>query len=219
MERPHVAAERAVRVAYDTIADTYADFYTATEAEHPADLAMIDRFCAAVTGRRRVLDAGCGAGRLLPHLDARGCSPCGVDLSAGMIRRAHQDHPDFPTAVASLRALPFPDAAFDGVLAWYSLIHSPDAALAAIVAEIRRVLAPAGVLLTGFQAGEGVRDVGPAFRPYGHEVRLQRHHRTADEVARLLADGGFVPLARHERPPAPGERDPQAALLFTRNHR
>ncbi|WP_342372275.1 methyltransferase domain-containing protein [Propioniciclava soli] len=213
MERPVVAAERAVQAAYDAVADTYADFYTATEGEQPEDLAMIDRFCAAVRGPRRVLDAGCGAGRLLPYLAARGCNPAGVDLSAGMIRRARSDHPGFPTAVASLTALPFPDATFDGVFAWYSLIHTPDASLPPIVAELRRVLTPGGVLLVAFQAGEGVRDIGAAFGPYGHDVTLLRHHRSAASMERMLAAEGFVPLDRLERPPVAGEREDQVVLI------
>lgn len=75
------AEETLTRTAYDAVADTYADRFTATEPEQPVDLAMIDHFAGLLTEPRRVLDAGCGAGRLLPYLAAQGCRPQGVDLS------------------------------------------------------------------------------------------------------------------------------------------
>ena len=45
--------------------------------------------------------------------------------------------------VATLRALPVADAALGGLLAWYSLIHTPPAELPTAVDEFARVSAPA----------------------------------------------------------------------------
>ena len=57
---------RAVRHAYDTVAEDYATHLPDTRAEAPLDLAMVDAFAEAVASgdRARVLDAGCGAGRM-----------------------------------------------------------------------------------------------------------------------------------------------------------
>ena len=64
--------EHGVRAAYDDVADLYADHFRATEAEQPVDVAMIEHFVSLLTSadgaRPRVLDAGCGAGRMLPLL-------------------------------------------------------------------------------------------------------------------------------------------------------
>ena len=60
--------EQAVRAAYDEVADTYADRFRSTEPEQPVDLAMIEHFASLLHGEKRVVDAGCGAGRLLPML-------------------------------------------------------------------------------------------------------------------------------------------------------
>jgi SAM-dependent methyltransferase len=65
--------------------------------------------------------------------------PVGVDLSEGMVREADG------AAVASARALPFPDGRFDMVLAAHMLYHLPE--LDAGVAELARVAAPGGVVL------------------------------------------------------------------------
>jgi ubiquinone/menaquinone biosynthesis C-methylase UbiE len=137
----------------------------------------------------------------------------GVDLSAEMVRRARQDHPGFETRVGSLTALPYPDGSFDGVLSWYSTIHTPDERLGAVLTEVRRVLRPGGHVLVAFQAGEGTRDVGQGMRRLGLDVVLLRHHRTPDRVSQALRDNGFEEVARLVRAPVPPEADAQAVLV------
>lgn len=238
-------AVRDVRAVYDRVADDYADAFPSTEPEQPVDLAMIDLFVrllgdtrgggsstsgssvaesvgAGPVGPRdpgpgpQVLDAGCGAGRLLPYLANRSCDVTGVDLSSGMLARARRDHPQFATAVASLTHLPFADGSFDGVLSWYSTIHLSDTDLRLALAEAGRVLRPTGLLLLAFQGGDGVRDIAQGMRDLGHDVVLQRAHRSADSVEKALDQNGFRVRARLERDPVAPERDPQVVLLAAR---
>lgn len=208
--------EELTRTAYDTVADLYADTFTATEPEQPLELAMIDHFVALLGHRPRVLDAGCGAGRMLPWLAARGCRPEGVDLSPGMVRRARTDHPAYPCTVGSLSELPLADAEFDGVFSWYSTIHSPDVDLDRMLSEMARVLRPGGHLLLAFQVGDGVRDIGRGFAAYGHQVTLYRHHRSVEAVASRLDRRGMRVVARLERDPLGSEGEPQAVVIARR---
>lgn len=209
--RSQQAAE--VGAAYDELADSYADQIPGTGPEAAVDLAMIEHLVALLPDRPRVLDAGCGAGRMFPLLEGLGCLVTGIDLSPGMVRRAARDHPGMPVQVASVQALPFADATLDGVLSWYSTIHGDDTSLVALLGEARRVLRPDGLLLLAFQSGTGVRDVGPAYRPFGHDVRLLRHDRTVGHVRPLLARCGFVVLSQLERAPVGSERGPQAVVV------
>lgn len=68
---------------------------------------------------RRILDAGCGSGPLFAALRDRGAVVTGLDRSTGMLelaRRRLGDGADL--RVANLRRpLPFPDGAFDDVIA------------------------------------------------------------------------------------------------------
>jgi ubiquinone/menaquinone biosynthesis C-methylase UbiE len=100
---------------------------------------------AQLRGDETVVDVGCGNGRYLAALRARGHRGVvvGADLSEGMLRTA-------PAGTASLllsdaQALPFRDAAVDVVLAMHMLYHVPDRAQA--IAELRRVTRPDGVVL------------------------------------------------------------------------
>ena len=109
--------------------------------------------------------------------------------------------------------LPFPDDEFAGVLLWYSIIHTPPAGQARIFAEVARVLRPGGHLLVGFQSGEGTRDVSAAYSRFGHDVRLERHLYTADQVAARIEAAGLREVSRLVRRAQGNERDDQAVVL------
>jgi len=204
-----------VRLAYDTVAQDYAEHLPDTRAEVPLDLAMIDSFAETVAARDdpRVLDAGCGAGRMSRYLAERGCVVCGIDLSPRMVAMARRDHPDLPFTVGSLTCLPYPDGQFAGVMLWYSIIHTPPAGLPRIFAETARVLRLGGHLLVGFQAGAGTRDVSAAYRRFGHEIQLERHLYTPDHVAERIKATGLREVCRTVRGAQGKERDDQAVLL------
>lgn len=207
------ADESLTRAAYDAVADIYADRIVATEPEHSVELAVIDYFASLLEDPRRVLDAGCGAGRMLPYLAERRCHPEGIDLSPEMVRRANQDHPDYPSRVGSLTALDYPDAVFDGVFSWYSTIHNPDEDLDRMLAELIRVLRPGGLLLVAFQVGEGMRQVGRGYAALGFPVVMNRYHRSVSEMIARLAAQGLELVAQLERGPVGSEVDAQAVVI------
>lgn len=98
-------------------------------------------------GRGRVLEVGCGSGRFLRAVAALrpGLVPVGCDLSRTALARLAVEAPQVETRpVESRGRLPAEDAEFDAVLALDVLEHlaDPDAMLV----EMRRVLAPGGVL-------------------------------------------------------------------------
>lgn len=99
------------------------------------------------------------------------------------------------------------------MLLWYSAIHTPPAGQARIFAEAARVLRPAGYLLVGFQAGQGTRDVAPAYRRLGQEVTLERYLYPPHEVAAHAEAVGLREICRLVRRPRDGERDDQAMVL------
>ena len=99
----------------------------------------VGRFGAELAPQSRVLDAGAGEGQYAHYF--AGHRYVGVDLGVG---DAAWDYGGL-SAVADLRALPFPDGTFDGVLNVVTLEHVTDPP--GVVRELARVLAAGGRLL------------------------------------------------------------------------
>jgi ubiquinone/menaquinone biosynthesis C-methylase UbiE len=104
--------------------------------------------------RGRTLDLGCGTGRNLPLVPSV-ARAVGLDPSLEALRRARRRAPTVPLVQASAEALPFRDGCFDTVMSGLVLCSVPDPA--AGLAEVRRVLHPAGTL----RALEHVRATTP----------------------------------------------------------
>ncbi len=105
----------------------------------------------AVAGARRVLDVGCGSGRLTVALAQAGATVTGIDTNARQLaearRRADAAEVELMLLEADFNeALPFDDATFDAVMSRLALMAADDPV--ATLSELRRVLAPGGRLVT-----------------------------------------------------------------------
>ncbi|WP_433560300.1 class I SAM-dependent methyltransferase [Nocardia sp. CA-151230] len=103
-----------------------------------------------VTGRR-ILDVGCGPGPLFAALHERGAVVTGIDASARILEQARQRlGADADLRLADLAdPLPFPDRAFDDVVASLVLHYLQDWGPA--LAELRCVLVPGGRLVVSVE--------------------------------------------------------------------
>ena len=151
-----------------------------------------------------LVDIGCGAGLLAPHLRGKGYRHVGVDLSASALRQAREH------GVAAVRGdalrLPLRDGCADVVAAGEILEHVVD--LGAAVREIARVLAPGGLLvLDTLAATRRCRFVAielaerlPGLAPRGvHDPALLVDR---EELVRLAAAAGIRLRLRGIRPAA-----------------
>jgi SAM-dependent methyltransferase len=113
----------------------------------PVEVDLLLRHRDALSGR--VLDAGCGAGRLLGYLLALGGEVHGVDISARMVEHCRQAYPAAQVAVGDLRTLAQAvRGPFDAVIAADNVLDVFDAAdRSRVLSEIGTLLAPAGLLI------------------------------------------------------------------------
>jgi SAM-dependent methyltransferase len=108
---------------------------------------LADLFAERLGGRRpQLLDVGCGVGRMHAALRPIAGSLAGCDVSREALDRARLEH-----AWAEYRAydgtrLPWDDAAFEVSLAVCVLHHVEPAGRPALVAEMRRVTRPGGLV-------------------------------------------------------------------------
>lgn len=132
-----------------------------TMAAEGADLHGEARLVDAMVGRgARILDAGCGPGRVGGRLAELGHQVVGVDLDPALIAAAEQDHPGPRWVVADLSEL---DLASMGVLAEFDvavcagnvMTFIDPATRREVLACIRAHLADDGRLVVGFGADRG----------------------------------------------------------------
>lgn len=112
---------------------------------HPIRMEMVR---ALLPLQSRILDYGCGYGRTCAELVAAGYTDVvGVDISSAMIDRGRALHPDLGLRHIEGDTLPFADNHFDAcfVLAVLTCIPT-DSGLKKLMAELRRVLRPGGLL-------------------------------------------------------------------------
>ena len=107
-------------------------------------------------------------------------------------------------------ALDLADGTLNGIVAWYSVIHTPPRDMLSYLAEFRRVLAPDGHLLLAFFESEG--DPVTAF---DHKVTTA-YRWPIDGLAGLAGEAGFVEVGRMLRAPRGEERPFRRGHLLMR---
>ncbi|MFI0789418.1 class I SAM-dependent methyltransferase [Streptomyces lydicus] len=111
---------------------------------HPLDPELLDAY---VPRGARVLDYGCGYGRLTAELAGLGREVRGVDVSAALIARGRREHPGLDLMRWTGFPLPFGAGSFDAALLFAVLTCVPgDAEQTAITGELGRLVRPGGVL-------------------------------------------------------------------------
>lgn len=179
------------------------------------------------------LDVGCGEGRFCRMLQARGVRTVGIDPTARLIDRAIALDPAGDYRIGRAEALDFPDASFDLVVSYLSLIDIPDAGAA--IAEMARTLRPGGLLLianltsTNTAAQDGGWTTNAAGAPrfaidhYLEEraewvewrgVRVRNWHRPLGAYMAHLLGAGLILI--HFSEPEPTGGDPATAARYRR---
>jgi ubiquinone/menaquinone biosynthesis C-methylase UbiE len=109
------------------------------------DISYLGKFSQA---RDRVLDFGCGNGRLSELFIGKKIQYTGVDFSDEMMNLAKEKYPDDKFVLVDNLKLPFKDASFDIIYCLSALHHIPSQELRqALLGEFRRVLKPGGTLV------------------------------------------------------------------------
>lgn len=121
------------------------------EESSETDAAVAWRLLSPDAGAK-VLDLGCGHGRIANRLATRGAQVTGLDASELFLDRARGDAARLGVEVeyrqGDMRSLPWADGGFDCVISWFtSFGYFQDDENRRVLAEAYRVLAPGGRLL------------------------------------------------------------------------
>jgi len=166
----------------------------------------------------KVLDVGCGNGRLLEISKGKNIDYYGIDSSTHLIDKAKQRYSEAKFSVADMMNLPFEKESFDVVFAIAVFHHIPSYYRQKALSEINRVLRKQGIfIMTNWNLwqkqwwrllyqytkdkifGKSELDYGDVYRPWKNEkgeivTKRYCHAYTKRELKKLLENSGFKTL-------------------------
>ncbi|MCI2418786.1 class I SAM-dependent methyltransferase [Saccharopolyspora sp. K220] len=157
---------------------------------HPIHLKMIA--LAELRDGQQVLDVGCGTGNLLRSIgkQSRKAELVGLDPDPNALSRASRKARRAGLAMRLDRGfaqeLPYPDGSFDRVFSSLMLHHLDSPSKDALLAEVRRVLRPDGLLVL---ADMVLDEHGHGHRP---GARDRMRDNVGDAVSQRIAAAGFA---------------------------
>ena len=191
-----------VTQAYDAIADHFA----ITRQKPWAEFSALQQL---LPPDAKLLDVGCGNGRLAAAAQAWSVDYVGLDVSVSLLTVARRAFPSLTFVTGNMLALPLPEAEFHCVAAIASLQHIPSAAYRLkTLQEYARVTRPRGVLFMmnwnlfqpelqrHFVQHDPRFDTGDALVPWkdAHgQLQAQRYYHgfTIPELNELCAAAGW----------------------------
>lgn len=141
MNTNYTPIERKTQEDYNKVAGA---FYDSRKQMHWPEL---DKMLAEVKSGQKVLDIGCGTGRVCVQLEEKGIDYFGIDISEAEIALAKKACPKGDFQTGSMMNLPYKNEEFDVVFhiaVLHHLLTKPERAKA--VSEAFRVLKPGGQL-------------------------------------------------------------------------
>lgn len=159
-------------------------------------LALEERYLASILpdiAGSNVLDLGCGTGRWLTRLLARGASRVvGIDLSAAMLRVAQGTAAIRNRLVlADCLQLPFRSSVFDFALSSFALNHVQH--LDSMARELARTMKRRGrLLICEMHPDAYAQGWRPGFRDARSAVQIETVSRSAESVVSCFRANGFA---------------------------
>jgi SAM-dependent methyltransferase len=119
----------------------------ATQELRPPEVVFLLHYAELLSGR--ILEIGCGAGRITGYLGARGGGVLGLDISPAMIDYCRQHYSDITFEVGDVRELGrFADGSRDLIVAEFNILGVlDDLDRRRALRELNRILSPDGLLV------------------------------------------------------------------------
>jgi SAM-dependent methyltransferase len=165
------------------------------------DAQIVETVVSLLPPTGRVLDVGCGYGRISIPLAERGYEVTGLDVSPNLLRTARSNAEEhglrIPFDEASMTSMPYPDGRFDALICLWSAFWEllvEDEQVAAL-REMRRVLVAGGVGIlegptyeapTDEEIASGARS-GPGYRISGQIISGHRNETFVHDASTLRA--------------------------------
>jgi ubiquinone/menaquinone biosynthesis C-methylase UbiE len=181
-----------LRLGYGT---TTGEYLSSGERDVARMLELAEVSGLVLAERDRVLDFGCGAGRMIRHLSplASTCEVWGTDICAEFVYWClqHMDPPFHFVTTSTIPSLPFEEQYFDLIYAGSVFTHIDDLAPAWLL-ELRRVLSKKGRAYITIHDEHTARLLDTRFREHPFAVKM----RSCAAYDQLSSDFKMVAIGR-----------------------
>jgi len=173
---------KIVEEGYDKIAQKYHEHRNKFD-----NSAELKEFAKHFAKGAKILDLGCGAGvPVVKYLAGQGFHVTGIDFSQEMLALAKKNVPGAKFIRMNITEIDFPENAFNGLTAFYSIIHVPRERHSDLFKKIHKILKSAGIMLIsmGSEEWEGTNDDF-------HGVKMSWSQRPPEKSLQLIKEAGF----------------------------
>lgn len=178
-----------IKGTYDCVAAKYHELFHDEMKEKEFDRALLDQFALAFNKDSRLCDLGCGpSGHITRYLFEKGLKIEGIDISEQCIEIAKKENRSIEFYVKDMMRLDYPDGLFDGLISFYSIIHTPKDYLHLIFREFNRILKKGGKALVVVKKGE---QEGYIDEMLGYKTKIYFTHFLEMEIESYLTGNGF----------------------------
>ncbi|MBE0655661.1 MAG: methyltransferase domain-containing protein [Bacteroidales bacterium] len=185
--------------SYNLAAQQYHDLFHNELDKKGHDRVLLDKFSGMLAPGSTVCDAGCGpSAHIGKYLYNNGMKVMGVDISDKCIKLASEFNPDLQYLCEDFASLSVENEYFDGIISFYSIIHTPKKLVCNIFNEFCRLLKPGGYLLTTVKAGE---TEGLQNDLLGINTEIYVSLFTEDEIKSCYRNSGFELVYFESRKP------------------
>lgn len=197
-----------VKEDYNEIASEFSE----TRKRPWPEFELFKKYADSFGPKAKILDVGCGNGRLAHALHTPGLKLdyVGVDNSTELIKLAKELNPEVEFKHGDILEIPCPDKSFDIVFAIAVLHHVPSKKLQLqAMSEIKRVLKKGGIaIVTAWNLWEQKKyedcidkKTHDSLIPWGDSKKVKRfyHAFTAEELAELISESGLEPMQKKIR--------------------
>lgn len=182
-----------IKTYYDRQAAGYQTSYEDEIHKKQFDRDFLDKLRALLPPRSRVLDVGCASSCQQARYLGQFFDITAIDLSPKNVALARHRYPELDVREMNMLSMNFQDAEFDGLNAFYSIIHIPSRHLDALFNEFSRVLRSDGMLSIAVHKGE--------FEGLVENENVYFTAFSAEKIVRHLEENSFRVIFLTERAP------------------
>lgn len=186
------------RESYNLAAEKYYEDFKDEMQQKEYDRRFLDVFSSHFGPESLICDVGCGPGHITKYVHDKGLNIFGVDISEKCVEVARRENPGMRFEVMDIADLDLADESVDGIISFYSIIHTPKRFQPLLFREFNRVLKMSGRICVVVKKGE---IEGYVDELIGFKTRLYFANFSEDEIRSYLEANRFKVASLETRRP------------------